>query len=61
MFNWLTVLVLLPLEVVSGYLQWLTGLIVDTIPTDYSQDKTPDMLKAITKPLTELIVKVDVS
>ncbi|XP_076456006.1 sodium-dependent phosphate transport protein 2C-like [Babylonia areolata] len=58
MFNWLNVLVLLPLEVAVHYLEWITGLIVDSIHLQ-TQDKSPDMLKAVTRPLTQLVVEVD--
>jgi len=59
MFNWLTVLILLPLEVVSGYLEALTGAIVKNIkPSDTYTDE-PQFLKVITDPLTKRIVKVD--
>ncbi|CAL1537783.1 unnamed protein product [Lymnaea stagnalis] len=59
MFNWLTVLVLLPVEIVSGYLYYLTEAIVDSLPlvTDKGADK--DILKVITEPFTELIVQVN--
>ena len=57
MFNWLSVLVLLPLEAAVHYLEWLTGVIVNSMHLE-QQDKTPDMLKAITKPLTALVVEV---
>lgn len=58
MFNWLSVVVLLPLEVSVHYLEWLTGILVDSMDLS-THGKSPDMLKAITKPLTELIVQVD--
>ena len=59
MFNFLTVLILLPLEAASGYLYHTTGEIVDKfdLKTDKSQKK--DLLKKITKPLTDKIVKID--
>ena len=59
MFNFLTVLVILPLEAASGYLYQLTGAIVDSydLKTDKSQKK--DLLKTITKPLTDKIVQID--
>lgn len=59
MFNWLTVLVLLPVEVASGYLYSLSGLMVQNINTDPNVEN-PDLLKAITKPLTGKIVEVRV-
>ena len=78
MFNWLSVVCLLILEVTTGALERLTKLIVDSI---YGDDKTtlgseflktleskndssssmnsPDILKAITKPFTNTIVRLD--
>ncbi|XP_071085896.1 sodium-dependent phosphate transport protein 2B-like [Haliotis cracherodii] len=58
MFNWLTVLVLLPVEVASGYLYSLSGLMVQNINADPNVEN-PDLLKAITKPLTGKIVELD--
>ncbi|XP_067652889.1 sodium-dependent phosphate transport protein 2B-like [Haliotis asinina] len=58
MFNWLTVLVLLPIEVASGYLYRLSGLMVQDINADPNVEN-PDLLKAVTKPLTGKIVELD--
>ena len=58
MFNWLSVLVLLPLEIAVGYLSWLSKAIVDTMGLEGNNEKTPDMLKAITGPFIKSIVKV---
>ncbi|KAA0197759.1 hypothetical protein HAZT_HAZT006730 [Hyalella azteca] len=56
MFNWLSVLVLLPLEIMFGLLEKLTGAIVtDIMGTDGGDIK---LLKAITEPFTDLIVQV---
>ncbi|XP_071079903.1 sodium-dependent phosphate transport protein 2C-like [Haliotis cracherodii] len=62
MFNWLTVIVLLPLEIITGYLSRLSGVIVDSIP-DLAPDKSAnrDFLKVITKPFTNMIIEVDKS
>ena len=59
MFNILTVLVLLPLEVFSGYLFRLTKAIVDT--TSLSSDKSlnQELLTKITDPFTNLIIQLD--
>ncbi|XP_078534499.1 sodium-dependent phosphate transport protein 2B-like isoform X1 [Lissotriton helveticus] len=59
-FNWLSVLILLPLEVASGYLYLLTDLIVKTFNIQSGQD-APDLLNVITDPLTDLIVQLDKS
>ncbi len=70
MFNILSVLVLLPIELLTGYLEIVTGLIVGN-PEEYnattfalankSIESLPkvDFLKVITDPLTKLIVEVD--
>ncbi len=60
MFNWLTVTVLLIVEVLTGFLYTVTGLMVSGLDTDKAAgQKPPDMLKAITKPFTKLIVQID--
>merc|ERR1712117_540918 len=61
-FNWLTVIVLLIIEVVTGFLEWLSGAIVAGIPTGGANEtgaEPPDVLKAITKPLTSVIIQID--
>ncbi|XP_069833590.1 sodium-dependent phosphate transport protein 2B isoform X1 [Dendropsophus ebraccatus] len=57
-FNWLSVLVLLPIEVASGYLFHLTNVIVDSFNIQSGED-APDMLKVITEPLTKGIIQLD--
>ncbi|XP_068815853.1 sodium-dependent phosphate transport protein 2A isoform X3 [Struthio camelus] len=59
-FNWLSVLVLLPLEVVSGYLHHVTHLVVATFNIRSGKD-APDLLKIITEPFTRLIIQLDKS
>ncbi|NXQ27166.1 NPT2A protein, partial [Alaudala cheleensis] len=59
-FNWLSVLVLLPLEVVSGYLHHITRLIVATFNIR-SGKNAPNLLKIITEPFTKLIIQLDKS
>ncbi|XP_014347963.1 solute carrier family 34 member 2b [Latimeria chalumnae] len=59
-FNWLSVLLLLPLEVATSYLYHLTHLIVDTFQIESGED-APDLLKVITDPFTKLIVQLDKS
>lgn len=58
MFNVLTVLVFLPIEMATGYLQWLTGLIVNANSGESSVTNV-DFLKEITEPFLKLIVQVD--
>ncbi|XP_053556858.1 sodium-dependent phosphate transport protein 2B [Bombina bombina] len=57
-FNWLSVLVLLPIEAASGYLFHLTNVIVESFNIQTGED-APDMLKVITEPLTKLIIQLD--
>ncbi|XP_010607097.1 sodium-dependent phosphate transport protein 2C isoform X7 [Fukomys damarensis] len=57
-FNWLTVLVLLPLESVAALLQRLSALALGVAHLQPGT-RAPDILKALTKPLTHLIVQLD--
>uniref|UniRef100_A0A3P9N9H0 Sodium-dependent phosphate transport protein 2A n=1 Tax=Poecilia reticulata TaxID=8081 RepID=A0A3P9N9H0_POERE len=57
-FNWLSVLLLLPLEVVTGALRHLSHGVVKTLQLS-SRDNPPELLKVITKPLTKLVVQLD--
>ncbi|CAF1492936.1 unnamed protein product [Adineta ricciae] len=59
MFNWLTVLVLLPLEIASGMLYRLTGAITNSIDLQRNPNSNPEFLTVITKPLTETIIRLD--
>ncbi|KAM6971768.1 LOW QUALITY PROTEIN: solute carrier family 34 member 2a [Aplochiton taeniatus] len=59
-FNWLSVLVLLPLEVASGYLYRVTKLLIDSFQIQ-SGDKAPELLNVITDPVTNAIIELDKS
>ncbi|KAL8207561.1 UNVERIFIED_CONTAM: hypothetical protein K2H54_058953 [Gekko kuhli] len=59
-FNWLSVFVLLPLEVASGYLYRLTNVIVESFHLE-SGESAPELLKVITDPFTKLIIQLDKS
>ncbi|XP_071100972.1 sodium-dependent phosphate transport protein 2B-like [Haliotis cracherodii] len=59
MFNWLTVIILLPVEIVTGYLFRLTQSIISTSDLHTYTTGKKDILKVITRPLTDLIVQVD--
>jgi len=63
MFNWLTVVTLLFFEMATGALEALTGSMVDAMNLGESGgDVTnPDLLKPLTKPLTDLVVRVNKS
>ena len=63
LFNWMTVLVLLPLEMATGFLAWLSKLLVDKILTDdqtssshLAPSNTLSFLDAILDPLVDSIV-----
>uniref|UniRef100_A0A3B5AA09 Sodium-dependent phosphate transport protein 2B-like n=1 Tax=Stegastes partitus TaxID=144197 RepID=A0A3B5AA09_9TELE len=58
-FNWLSVLVLLPLEVATGYLYEVTKLIIDSFKIQSGE--APELLNVITDPLTESIIQLDES
>merc|ERR1711998_256165 len=59
MFNFLTVLVFLPLEAMTGYLYNLSLAIINSSPGLASGEKPPDILKALTKPFTKAIISID--
>ena len=70
MFNWLSAFVLLIVEVTTGYLEKTTGFLADHIHGDTSLNttatnttteagKSPDFLKALTKPFTQGIIQLD--
>uniref|UniRef100_A0A671QMH8 Solute carrier family 34 member 2a n=1 Tax=Sinocyclocheilus anshuiensis TaxID=1608454 RepID=A0A671QMH8_9TELE len=59
-FNWLSVLVLLPLEVATGYLVKLTDLIIKSFNIQ-SGENAPALLNVITDPLTHSIIELDES
>lgn len=58
MFNWMTVIILLPIEVGTGYLYRLSEAIVSSIPEEHDVEKQ-EYLKKVTKPFTDLIVILD--
>uniref|UniRef100_A0A3Q1ECN1 Sodium-dependent phosphate transport protein 2B n=1 Tax=Acanthochromis polyacanthus TaxID=80966 RepID=A0A3Q1ECN1_9TELE len=57
-FNWLSVLVLLPLEVASGALFELSRLIIQSFNIQSGED-APELLNVITDPLTDSIIQLD--
>ncbi|XP_071493500.1 LOW QUALITY PROTEIN: sodium-dependent phosphate transport protein 2A-like [Diadema antillarum] len=60
MFNWLSVIVLLPIEATTHYLYYMTLRIVnDVFNLDSSQDIEITLLDSITKPVVNGIVQVD--
>ncbi|XP_029776592.1 sodium-dependent phosphate transport protein 2C [Suricata suricatta] len=57
-FNWLTVLVLLPLESAAALLERLSALVLSAASLQPG-GSAPDILKVLTQPLTHLIVQLD--
>ncbi|XP_063302227.1 sodium-dependent phosphate transport protein 2A [Pelobates fuscus] len=57
-FNWLSVLVLLPLEIATGYLHHVTKLVVASFKIQSGKD-APALLTVITEPFTKLIIQLD--
>ncbi|EDO42900.1 predicted protein, partial [Nematostella vectensis] len=58
-FNWLTVLVFLPLEVASGYLFHLTDAIVKSFHIKTDTGANVELLSKVTNPFTKLIIQID--
>lgn len=56
-FNWLTVLVLLPLEGAAAPLEKLSALVLGAA-SQRAGGRAPDILKVLTQPLTHLLVQV---
>lgn len=56
-FNWLSVLVLLPLEVATGLVSYLARITVSSFQMQ-SGEEAPELLKVITVPVTKLIIQV---
>ncbi|XP_062391633.1 sodium-dependent phosphate transport protein 2A [Sardina pilchardus] len=59
-FNWLTVLVLLPLEAASGLVRRLSHVTVTSLSL-HSGEEAPELLKVLTEPLTKLVIQLDKS
>lgn len=60
MFNILTVIVLLPVELLFGYLEHFSGVLVHPLHSSSgSNKKEPELLSALTKPLNNFIIQID--
>lgn len=59
MFNWLTVIVLLPLEAAFGVLYHLTSAIMNSTNWTTNKNANRDFLQVLTKPFTSLIIQLD--
>lgn len=57
-FNWLSVLVLLPLEAASGLTAKLSQLLVTGFRLQPGEE-APELLRVITEPVTKLIIEVN--
>ncbi|XP_052393043.1 sodium-dependent phosphate transport protein 2A-like [Carassius gibelio] len=57
-FNWLSVLVLLPLEAITGVMRLTSGAVVESFNL-VSGENGPELLKVITEPLTKRIIQLD--
>ena len=58
-FNWLSVIIFLPLEVISHYLLHLTGKIIELLPLTQKKGTNQKLLKVITEPFTKLVIQLD--
>ena len=59
MFNWLSVITLVTVEVCTGYLEKMTGAMVATLGDTKGSSKPPDFLKVLTKPFTKSIIQLN--
>merc|ERR1711963_1210325 len=62
MFNWLTAFTLLIFECLTGYLYTVTSKLVENIveaKASTENVKSPDFLKALTRPVTDNLIKLD--
>ncbi len=68
MFNWLAVIVLLPLEAKTGLMEWASGGLADMAITNNNETSgaanvsslsLPNPVKAVTGPLVDRIVRID--
>uniref|UniRef100_A0A673Y398 Sodium-dependent phosphate transport protein 2B n=1 Tax=Salmo trutta TaxID=8032 RepID=A0A673Y398_SALTR len=57
-FNWLSVVILLPLEAATGVLYKLTKIVIDSFNIQ-GGNNAPDLLNVITDPLTDAIIELD--
>ncbi|GAB1609257.1 sodium-dependent phosphate transport protein 2B-like [Argonauta hians] len=59
MFNWLAVLLLLPIEVITGYLYHLSSEMTEGLGSSTFNGSNPELLKKLTKPFTKLIIQLN--
>ena len=58
-FNWLSVLAFLLLEVITGFFQDLTGKVIRVTHLEEIKTTNPKLLKVFTEPMTQLIIQID--
>ena len=58
-FNWLSVIVFLPMEVITGYLRRLTGEIIGVLDLKQAKGTNKKLLKTVTQPFTKMIIQLD--
>jgi len=59
MFNFLSVIVMLPTEAATGLLFRISDALIDSTPGLESGEKPPDFLKKLTKPFKKEVISVD--
>ena len=58
-FNWLSVIVFLPLEVITGYLNRITGWMIEVLDLTQTKGSNKKLLKTVTQPFTKLVIQLD--
>ena len=58
-FNWLSVVILLPIEAATGYLYHLSKAITNSLGLVEGQPTKVELLKKITKPFTNIVIRID--
>lgn len=60
MFNWLSVILLVIVEFLSGgFLEMVTSAMVSNLGDTHASSKPPDFLKVLTKPFTKSVIEVN--
>lgn len=57
-FNWLCVIVLLPVELATGYLYTLSKAVLSAFQFQHTNEMKVELLSKLTKPFTRKIVQV---
>ena len=58
-FNWLSVIILLPLEVITHFLLRLTDKIIEVLHLRQTKGVNKKLLKTLTEPFTKVIIQLD--